>query len=48
MRLSTVVPKDGLVSRVVSMVALDTVAGVHEDLDAALDEIRALRATDGG
>ena len=29
----------------VSMVALDTVAGVHEDLDAAVDEIRTLMAT---
>jgi anti-anti-sigma factor len=47
MRLATVVPKDGLVSRVVSMVALNTVAGVHEDLDAAVDEIRTLMSTQG-
>ena len=48
MRLATVVPKDGLVSRVVSMVALCTVAGVHEDLDSAVDEIRTLMATGAG
>ena len=33
------------------MVALNTVAGVHEDLDAAVDEIRTLMAmgeTHGG
>jgi anti-anti-sigma factor len=44
MRLATVVPKDGLVSRVVSMVALNTVAGVHDDLEPAVAEIRALMA----
>jgi hypothetical protein len=30
------------------MVALDTVAGVHEDLDSAVDEIRTLIATGAG
>lgn len=48
MRLATVVPQDGLVSRVFSMVALNTVAGVHEELDAAVDEVRTLMATEGG